>query len=293
MYSDEHHILAFENEGGPTVKERPAKRIGILNSSGNVVTSPPPVDERVFMAQAATPWPAYCDWRETKCRPYDLIEGPRSAHSEVSVFTGGEEQPYPNRDRGIEEIDQATHELVGEVAEMAELIMEHGPASFVGKTREKLIDECGDILFCGCWALDAWGHNVLRDAPDDDVELVIPDENNPGKIIGDGLRSGMKLNPTAGLQFMEFVLKSTVIAQINVGLTANSFKKLKFQRRQQDVNLQCERILEAFVHVNILLITAGSTIAEAMAFNQRKLNARYPDGYAHGQGGGIRTGDGA
>lgn len=291
MYSDAHDILRLDDDGAPHPKERPAKRIGILNSSGNVVApTPAPVAEKPAEPAKLVPWPIYCDWRQTKCRPYD--------HASLSKLAADPTADLPifaskDRERATEEIDQATHELVGECAELAEQIMENGPLSFVGDVREKLIDECGDILFCGCWALDAWGHNILRDAPGDAVELVIPDENNPGKIIGEGLRAGRQLNPTTGLQFMEFVLKATTIIQLNVGLTANAFKKLRFQRRSQDVNLQCERIMEAFINTNLLLITAGSTIGEAMAYNQKKLNSRYPDGYVAGMGGGIRTGDGA
>lgn len=300
MYSDAHDILRLDDDGAPPTQEQPAKRIGILNSSGNVVApTPAPVAEKPAEPAKLVPWPTYCDWRQTKCRPYDLLNGPKLATTIPEPITLSAEQmdraiPVQfERRRSLEEIDQATHELVGECAELAELVMENGPLSFVGDVREKLIDECGDILFCGCWALDAWGHNALRNAPCDDVELIIPDADNPGKLIGEGLRDGRQLNPTTGLQFMEFVLKATTIIQLNVGLTANAFKKLRFQRRQQDVNLQCERILEAFINTNLLLITAGSTIAEAMAFNQRKLNARYPDGYVQGMGGGIRTGDGA
>ena len=46
------------------------------------------------------------------------------------------------------EDEVATHELVGEVDELGELFLTNGSGAFFRDSLDKLIDECGDILFC-------------------------------------------------------------------------------------------------------------------------------------------------
>lgn len=236
-------------------------------------------------------WDDYLAWRKSKCRPYDYTNGPAMA-------TIGFDPSIPAeapRERALEEIDQAIHEFVGEVAELGELFIENGPLSFFGSLRDKIIDECGDIFFCGAWALDAWGENPFAGA--DDLEMIrVTDESElamfagviasrePGEILGN-----QKFVSILG--GMIFNLMMT--AQTNAGLLCNSYKKLRFQRRQQDVKVQVSRIANVLVAVNQILIIANSSVEEALKVNQRKLDARFPEGYKPGVGGGIRTGEGA
>jgi hypothetical protein len=206
----------------------------------------------------------------------------------------------------IEEIDQATHEFVGELAEIAELFLENGSGTFFGDIRTKLIDECGDAIFCGCWALDAWGQNPLSGlTPEAGVELVRFPDRDPNAdeyqsedyipsirdaIAECGTPEDLQ-GDAASLAFIRS-FETIVIMLANAGLTSNSFKKLKFQRRDQDHGIQNYRVINAMSQVNVLLIMANSSMAEAMASNRKKLNARFPHGYVPGVGGGIRTGDG-
>jgi hypothetical protein len=291
-------IARLEDDGAPPLPHpevlpfrigiAPEKPPAILSASGLPANPPKPVT-----------WPEYCKWRETKCRPFDLGHPAWATNIPIPLPVSMRitEEDYAKRDRALEEIDQATHELVGEVAELGELILEHGVGAFRGEARAKFIDECGDILFCGSWALDAWGHNPLRDPESDPngiwPEVVALDNNHIAVGIGRLLKlPGYVPDEADELSIMGLILSLFTEMQCQVGLTANAYKKLRFHRRKQDAEKQCLRISVAFVNVNILLILAGSSMTEAMESNKRKLDARYPLGYVDGQGGGIRTGDG-
>lgn len=223
-------------------------------------------------------WDGFLAWRKTKCRPFDRTAFPF---------------PYMEQPRILEEIDQATHEFVGEVAELAQLFAENGPSVFFGDLRTKLIDECGDILFCAAWALDSWGLNPLYEATD--LEIVrVPSDSDTAfyahciDIEGEKVLNDGKFVCHLGAAVINLLLH----AQTNAGLLCNSYKKLRFQRREQSVDVQVGRIATVLISVNHLLLIAGSNVEEALKVNQRKLDARYPQGYQAGQGGGIRTGEG-
>ena len=234
-------------------------------------------------------WPQYCDWRKTKCRPFDYSNAEMATNvpdTEIARNT-------PERLRALEEIDQATLEFIGEVAELGELFMENGPNVFFDH-RAKLIDEAGDIFFCGMWVLDAWGNNPFVGT--DDLEMLRVTDNdglasfaqvmagNPAKAV---LGNAKFVTMLGGLVF-----NLLIATQTYAGMLANSFKKLKYQRRAQPVDRQVQRVATTLFHVNQILVLANSCVEEALTVNQRKLDARYPDGYQSGQGGGIRTGEG-
>jgi hypothetical protein len=251
----------------------------ILGADGQPAEAPP-----------ALTWDQYLAWRKTKCRPYDYANGPALA---TSTKTADLDLPFPKRERALEEIDQATLEFIGEVAELAELFLKHGPAAFYGADRAKLIDECGDVFFCGAWVLDAWGRNPLYGA--DDLEFVRVTDEDPlsrvAVILGTNPLEALARTPVVGV-LGGMVLNALNVAQAHAGLLANSFKKLKYQRREQDVTRQVERVATVFFQVNQILILANSSVEDALLANKGKLDARYPDGYQPGQGGGHREGAG-
>ena len=238
-------------------------------------------------------WPKYLEWRKTKCRPYDYEVGPVRATTDIPA--GPPPSEDLSRERCLEEIDQATHEFVGEVAELGELFLTHGPSAFFGDARTKLIDECGDILFCGAWCFDAWGHNPLAHS-EDDLELMrVTDEHECAQLAG--VLANVPAQRVLGNDrfcnaLAVLVFRLMLAAQTCAGLLCNSFKKLRYHRRAQDVEVQIGRIAQALFAVNQILILANSSVEEALTVNMRKLDSRYPDGYVPGQGGGIRTGGG-
>ena len=273
---------------GPTSKEGDPPKLALILPGQ---TESPAILDARGEETSSLRWPDYLAWRKTKCKPRDLRRdaipfGPVSA---PEAFR----EAWP-RQEWIEEIDQATHEFVGEVAELVELFVEHGPNVFYGDLRAKLIDECGDIYFCGAWALDAWGVNPLDRA--DDLEIVRVADDDPLAAFAQILATKPRDEVFGNGRFMAVLgnacINTMLAASMLAGLTANSFKKLKFQRREQDVETQVGRICTAFFHVNQILIIANSSVEEALRSNRRKLDARFPDGYRPGVGGGIRTGEG-
>lgn len=237
-------------------------------------------------------WDKYLAWRRTKCRPFDqsctgLATKPKSAVTEGQTSLAV---------RAIEEIDQAVLEVIGEVAELGELFLAHGPIApfFEGEIRTKLIDECGDIFFCACWSMDAWGDNPL--AGIDDLEILRVEEGSELEGIANAFLAHTPEEIMGNKRFravMSNMIQGSLVGmQTAAGLLANSFKKLKFQRREQDVEVQIGRIASVLTIANQILIIANSSVEEALKSNMRKLDARYPNGYQPGQGGGIREGAG-
>lgn len=254
-------------------------------------------------------WPRFLAWRKTKCRPfatntepYYAVEHPfhdalnPNRHFYVDYDDHAQHDPltFVRRMRALEEIDQAICEFIGETAELSELFLNNGMSTFYLDKRAKLLDECGDILFCGAWALDAWGQNPLYNAGEvDDVEFIRVADGDEAAIAAqmlqssDGPMPAMRSDIAALIQGI--VMSSITKLLTNAALLANSYKKLRFQRRKQDVSLQSERIMYSLMAVNEILILANSNVEEALTYNVAKLDARYPQGYQPGQGGGIRT----
>lgn len=283
-HEHEHHRM--DDDGAPPL-DVPPLRIGIPPASSPVPKPDvaPEGDGSILPGgDAATPilrpsaeeapsltWKSYVAWRTTKCPERDLdVEAERLA-----------------------DLDQATHEFVGEVAELGELFIDHGPAAFYGDERKRLIDECGDILFCGMWALDAWGLNPLAGTTDE-IELLEVAEGDPILAFTEALAS-RPLEQVLGNQAFVSMLGGVIFqamlhAQTHAGLTANACKKRVYQGRPQDEEVQVGRIINTLVAVNQILVIANSSIEEALTRNQQKLDARYPTGWTGG--GGCRTGEG-
>lgn len=275
-----------------------AERPNLIISGANLAppADPPAILDASGEAIPSITWPEYIAWRKTKCRPFDYKQ-----HPSVATYDSMRCNIDPDFDfdavkaRALEEIDQATHELVGEVAELGELMSVSGIQAFYGD-RSKLIDECGDIFFCACWALDAWGLNPLEKAPEGEgVELLSPDEDDPRLNLGRFIATYPAERAVTSANFVHditrTILSDMLAMQTAAGLTSNSFKKLRFQRREQSVETQVSRIAEVLMLTAGILLLAHSSVEEALKVNQKKINARYPNGQT-GLSGGIRTGDG-
>lgn len=214
----------------------------------------------------------YCDWRTTKCRPRDVT----------------------TPEGHIAEVNQALHEFVGEVAELGELLHAQGVAAFtVG--RPKLIDEIGDVFFCGAWLLDAYGPSPLRqaDAPSADM-MISPERADEASALAGFLHDATPrpLSDEERGQVMFMINQFSWQMGIHAGLLCNSFKKTVYQERPQPLDVQLIRVLTVLSIAAYFLIAAGSSVSEALRANITKLDARYPNGY-EGPGGGNRTGKGA
>lgn len=215
----------------------------------------------------------YAAWRRTKCAPVR-----RGVLGDV-----------------LRDLDQATHEFVGEVAETAEILLVHGPEALrVGTERRiKLVNECGDVFFTGSWLGDAWGLNPLLDVPGHD----------PARLLTDEVRDEMERRrlamttgqggPDEARAAWDHHNIATIAALVQAGLLSNHFKKLRFQQRAQDRETIIRRLRSVLEWADRTLILADATAFDALFANIQKLDHRYPRGYVPGSGGGNRTGVGA
>lgn len=274
--------------GSPSEPPKAETQVVTVSESG-VFDKPPLLVGTNGEPLSSLSWPEFLAWRKTKCRPYHCDPN-RIA---VSVSTPGKVLDNDHA-RALEEIDQAILEFIGEVAELSELFNDHGAATFYGLYRQELIDECGDCFFCGAWAMDSWGANPLYQATD--LELIRVTDEDPLAILAQIVQSSNG-NPVPIHPQHASIVKINVCgllgsAMTHAGLLANSYKKLRYQRREQNVELQIGRIMQAMAAVNQILVVANSNVEEALRVNMFKLNSRYPEGYKPGQGGGIREGAG-
>lgn len=215
-------------------------------------------------------FPLYCLWRSSKCP-----DRPRS--NDLAV---------------LDEMDQATHEFVGECAEVAQAVYRANVEDLYYNNdsiaRANLIDEIGDVIFCGCWCADAWGVSPMREY-DSRPTRFVPLIRDMRKITWDvrnDRRWDWDFYGSVASNMAVFTSKACMFS----GLISNSFKKHKWQGRAQDSSIQANRIVSAFNAVSELLEMVGSNVEEAMLANITKLDARFPYGYQ--AGGGIRTGKG-
>lgn len=185
-------------------------------------------------------WKSYSEWRKTKC-PKRNLKDPLEQHMELN---------------------QSTLEFIGEVAELADLISKFGICNRNSDQGKELIDECGDIFFCGCWLLHAIDQMHI-------LEYVTEFYRPPQKEI-DYAQTWSQL---CGIQ-------------INAGLLANSCKKEIFQFVNQNHDDSGLRVYRIFCQISDILYRTGSSVEEAIKFNKAKLDARFPDGWV--PGGGIR-----
>lgn len=273
---------------GKSDPNSPKPKLSLVGANGRPIDEAPEdirvLDHRGEETSSLT-WPQYIAWRKTHCRPFNYTLEPQNAFNLALTDHA--------RSRALEEIDQATLEFIGEVAELAEVFLKHGIKAYYpglgspprGKAitpREKLIDECGDILFCAVWLMDAWGQNPLAGA--DDLELLRVTDENPDAMVAQSIAEDEGQELLGRVDFVSFVAQTTkqilVSAQTKAGLLANSAKKLIYRRNQpQDPEVQIGRVCEVLAMVNRILIMANSSIEEALRVNQAKLNARRPGGY--------------
>jgi NTP pyrophosphatase (non-canonical NTP hydrolase) len=211
-------------------------------------------------ATIARDFRAYCDWRMTKTLPRP------PGHPEA--------------------LSQATHELVGEVAELGELVQAIG-TPYGPEFQRKLLSEVGDVFFCACWALDAWGAPwLLRDAWADPAAMAEAPEVCEAQEVGRAWRrDGNTSNLRRALQSLAFEMG------VHAGLTADLCKKRLYQGREVPAVDPGTRLLLVLRGAATILALFDLTPSEALEANVRKLDARYPDGPA--PGGGDRTGEGA
>jgi hypothetical protein len=220
-------------------------------------------------------FPRYCAWRETKCRRRD------TRHVEQL----------------IEEMDEATHQFVGEVAELAELIFDEGLSCLMPDIAVyDLISEIGDIFFCGLWLLDAYRANPFRvDGCPAPNELRPEEELAVARSIAERLAT---LDENEDLHQEERQAYQLALSQlswkccIDAGILCNYFKKIRWQQRAQSRAEMAERVVMVLYHCAHILAMAGATVEDALARNIEKLDTRFPDGYTV-PGGGIREGKGA
>lgn len=220
-------------------------------------------------------FPYYCAWRATKCRLRD-----------ISI-----------PEQHLEEMDEATHQFVGEVAELGELFLKHDVQPFyVPERRASLISEAGDIFFCGLWLLDAYRFNPFR-AP----EACPPNEIVPAESLefSRQVAAAMaEMSPTDTLdadskQSLLFaVLSLSWQMGVHAGLLCNFFKKIRWQQNPQNRKDMAGHVGTVLAQTAQLLTMAGATVEDALARNIEKLDTRFPDGYVK-PGGGIREGKGA
>jgi hypothetical protein len=309
------------NEGDVTTLETRADAYVERASPLILPSSQSPTETQVVdatgEATSSMTWPHFVERRRFSCKP-------RIATQElVREFVGADgvdDDDYLSalvRVEQVEDVCQATHEFIGEVGELAEMVGEHGIKVLWGDRRPKLIDECGDILFTGAWLIEAWARNPAP-LPDTEEESALTLANifldrpvgNPllgatdtelyrfeqedihaqiaTVIIQNG---GMKIMKDRRFVAIasQTLMTDTLQMLTQASLTANAAKKLTYQFREQDPRLQIERVMGVFFAVNFILCMANSSIEEAMIVNRKKIDARYPNGYTEGVGGGIRT----
>ncbi len=233
--------------------------------AGRVNPEVDPLVPRQWVHDPANPthkdWVRYCDWRITKT---------------------------PRRDRSnlierIEDLDQATHELVGEAAELGDCILTHG-LDVCTKEQARLVGAIGDLFFRGLWAADAWGHNRFRDAM-----VPPPSECVPAEKLRDIEALALDEEATQGVmvKLMHLAFQVNVLA----GLNGNAFRKARWHQKPVPASTQGDTIAHCLLVAATLAALAGATVEECLEANIKKLDARFPDGFV--VGGGIRSGEGA
>lgn len=310
--------------GQPTTPPEPVKLVipgqperEVRDTGGIILPEEKQVVDKDGEATSSMTWPHYVERRQFSC---EMRRVDRATLEKNPFKSGGE--PVNIKDYilaacvqfdQVEDVAQATLEFVGEVAELSELIGAHGVKALWGDNRNKLVDECGDILFTGTWLIEAWARNPIpekngrhtlehildeRPVPNPllaatDTELYRFEEGDVHASIALAIMQagGMRLQQNRNfMQTASSVLLTDILqAMTYSGLTANAAKKLIYQHREQDAKLQIERVLGTFFAVNFILCMANSSIEEAMIANRKKLDSRYPSGFQAGVGGGIRT----
>ena len=260
------HVKDFE-EVNVTIGRHPEDTI----QPGPVpVPAPPNTAEVPQWPEEALTFPAYCEWRMTKCPP---PTGVNRSH--------------------------ATLEFIGEVAELVNEFSREGLATIIPEGRQRLIDEAGDIFFCAAWLMDAWSYNYLRisyDRPDS----CLADLNDLKKMYGElatyaqtRLATVMQSNKresvteeslAASRAFVGTIDEILYAMLLKAGLLANSAKKADFQKMELSSKTQCEVVFDTLHLLQRILYLAGVSIGQVLAHNVNKINGRFPEGWKPGGG---------
>lgn len=295
-----------------------------------LVLPTPPEERKVLVTEGDTveetssmTWPHFVERRRFSCKPRVVDR----AAMEEEGFREDLGDAYADgcywssllREEQSADVAQATLEFVGEVGEMAEMVMCHGVKVFWGERRKKLIDECGDILFTGAWLIEAWCRNpypiseveedpaaiptlkallderpfpnILLGATDTELYRFEPEDIHAQiatVIISNGGMALMK-NERFVATAASVLLQDASTALTHAAVLSNHAKKLIYQAKERDAKECVERVIAVFQATNFILCMANSSIEEAMIVNRAKIDARYKDGYFPGVNGGIRT----
>ncbi len=215
-------------------------------------------------------WKKYSEFRKSMCRPFpgpvDFGDHPKPSHEAMDF------------------LNEAIHELVGEVAEMAQIFENHGKESMLNGERDCLIDECGDILFCADWVLGIlypWWCDPNQDG--DGVEIIEVDPMSPVPAQVASLYSDFSehLAEVSSREALDFCFGEAVrvayTMMMEAGLLCNQFKKLRYRNNKKySVANNVAGVFRILSHVNMILVLVGSSVREAMEVNIEKLVGRYP-----------------
>jgi hypothetical protein len=160
-------------------------------------------------------------------------------------------------------------------------------------SREKLLDEIGDIYFTASWVGDTWGFNVLALDTTPPPDEILPEHRRKfARNVVARLQDPDITVPEAD-EIVNRLVYLTLQMSANAGLLASSFKKARWQHRPQSIEIQGARVANVLLLAAEILAMADYQVSEALRRNIEKLDARYPEGYQPGPGSGIRTGKGA
>jgi hypothetical protein len=184
----------------------------------------------------------------------------------------------------LSEINQALHEFIGEVAELGQVIRDAAlDALMPGQARIDLIDEIGDIFFCGCWLLDAYGRNNLAAEgvdPNDILDPLAQARARQCQKIAHAVQEGAMHVPFEDTDLVFDRLSDLSWNMlIGAGLLANSFKKFAYRRKHRDLEDEAHAVRLIFAGCAELLAMAGATVTDALCVNITKIDRRRPRGY--------------
>ena len=211
-------------------------------------------------------WSEYSDFRKSCCRPFP---GP--------VDYGADEKPTPDQ---LDYLNQAIHELNGEVAEVGEVIQKHQINIFSVLGRNELVDELGDVVFCADWVLGILVADWHGLGHDDDDTLEIISVADP-EVLGrchqiQQIFAGITPAREDLAYGMSEIYTSAFAMMVQAGLLSNSYKKLVYrQGKKYNVAVQAGRIGTLLAHTNMILFVLGVSMKECLEMNITKLVDRH------------------
>ncbi len=217
-------------------------------------------------------WRNYCEFRRSKCP------------------TQSQRAPI-----WLDEMDQAIHELVGEIAELAQNVLQFGPMIVCSDDHQiidQVEDEIGDVLFTGTWCFDCMDESFFGTKGAIEVGFL-PLEARKGtaslmvalsRVPVSEVANMSKASPGAQqavLEWYQEVQDVLLRMSISAGILSNRFKKLRWHRQDDQgyVHKQCESLFNIFVNLDALCVLTGASMLRAAHTNMKKLNERWPDGF--------------